>query len=314
MQPSLPVPKRTQAKAEHSVHLTRGQLSSLSRRSRPNAKGDLQQDLPLPERGATAQNTLKIATWNVNSLRARYDLFVEWLKTAAPDVVCLQETKVIDEDFPTLELQMLGYTVAMAGQRTYNGVAIASRLPMKDIEVGLVDDPLSSEKRLIAATVGDLRILSAYIPNGKSVESPSFGDKLRWLAALRRTLDERVPKGLPVVLAGDFNIAADERDVFDVERMRGHLHFHEKEHEALKHLLDFGLFDAFRLHHNEGKLFSWWDYRGASLRLNQGLRIDYVFLSHALKLRCVSAEMQREERLKAKPSDHIPVVVEVSSV
>lgn len=209
---------------------------------------------------------------------------------------------------------MLGYSVAMSGQRTYNGVAIASRLPMKDIQVGLVDDPLPAEKRLIAATISGVRVMSAYIPNGKSVESPSFGDKLRWLAALRRTLDERVPVGVPLVLGGDFNIARDERDVFDAERMRGHVHFHEKEHAALEHLLDYGLFDAFRLHHSEGKLFSWWDYRGASLRMNQGLRIDYMFLSHALKERCASAEMDRELRLKEKPSDHIPVIVELTGV
>jgi len=255
---------------------------------------------------------LKIATWNVNSIRARFDLLLDWLKTSTPDVVCLQETKVTDEDFPTLELQMLGYSVAMAGQRTYNGVAIVSRLPMKDIEVGLVDDPLPAEKRLIAATIRGVRILSAYIPNGKSIDSPSFADKLQWLAALRKTLDARILGGMPIVLSGDFNIAADERDVYDAERMRGQLHFHEKEHAALKHVLDFGLCDAFRLHHAAGQLFSWWDYRGASLRLNQGLRIDYLFLSHALKERCTSAEMVKEVRLRDKPSDHIPVVIELA--
>ncbi len=252
---------------------------------------------------------MKIATWNVNSIRARHELVLDWLRRCEPDVLCMQETKVVDDDFPTDEMQRLGYAVAMAGQKTYNGVAIASRRPMQQIAIGLHDDEPEADKRLIAATIDGLRVISAYIPNGKSPTLPAFKHKLRWLARLRETL-ERGPSG-DIVLCGDFNVAIDDRDVYDPEAMRGQLHFHPDEHEALAHLLDMGLVDAFRLHHEEGGLYSWWDYRGGGFRRNQGLRIDYVFLARALADRCTAASMDVEERRRDKPSDHIPVVVEL---
>jgi len=252
---------------------------------------------------------VKIATWNVNSIRARHELVLDWLKRVEPDVLCMQETKVVDDDFPTDELMRLGYAVAMAGQKTYNGVAIASRRPMKDIAVGLHDDGPEADKRLIAATIDGLRVLSAYIPNGKSPTLPAFQGKLHWLARLRETL-ERGPAG-EIVLCGDFNVAIDDRDVYDPEAMRGQLHFHPEEHKALAHLLDLGLVDAFRLHHEEGGLYSWWDYRGGGFRKNQGLRIDYVFVGKALAAHCRDASMDVDARRRDKPSDHIPVVVEL---
>jgi len=268
----------------------------------------------LPAEGAFGQirakraDTVKIATWNVNSIRARTDLVVDWIKRVEPDVLCLQETKVVDDDFPTDELMRLGYAVAMAGQKTYNGVAIVSRLPMTDVTVGLYDDSPTSEKRLIAATVGGVRVLSAYIPNGKSIDSPDFPKKLAWLSRLRETVDKQAPDRSAIAVCGDFNIAPDERDVFDVEKMRGQIHFHPDEHRALADLMSWGLVDAFRLHHAEGARFSWWDYRGAGFLKNEGLRIDFVFLSKDLAARCTSSSIDTEERAKEKPSDHVPVI------
>lgn len=246
----------------------------------------------------------------MNSIRARLDAVLGWLESEQPDVLCMQETKVEDDEFPSDELQMLGYAVAMAGQPTYNGVAIASRLPMKEIQIGLLGAPDDAEKRLIAATVGGLRVLSAYIPNGRSVSSPAFTEKLAWLRALRRTLSER-EHGRDVFLGGDFNVAADERDVFDPEGFRGKVHFHPDERRELEELRKLGFVDAFRKFDERAGQYSWWDYRAGGLRKNQGLRIDYAFLSPALAGRCKSCRMDIEPRHRDKPSDHIPVIVEL---
>jgi exodeoxyribonuclease-3 len=235
---------------------------------------------------------------------------LDWLNAEQPDVLCMQETKVEDDEFPSDELQMLGYAVAMAGQPTYNGVAIASRLPMKEIQIGLLGAPDDADKRLIAATVGNLRVLSAYIPNGRSVTSPAFAEKLSWLKHLRITLSER-EQGREVFLGGDFNVASDERDVFDPEAFRGKVHFHPDERRELDELRAMGFVDAFRKHDQRAGQYSWWDYRAGGLRKNQGLRIDYAFLSPGLAARCTSCRLDIEPRHKDKPSDHIPVVVEL---
>ena len=255
---------------------------------------------------------VKVATWNVNSIRARLDHACDWLERFQPDVLCMQETKVVDDDFPTEEFMRLGYGVAMTGQLSYNGVAILSRLPMKEITIGLSGEKPEADKRLIAATVAGVRIFSCYVPNGKSVSSPSFREKLEWLERLRLTLDETAnPKG-DVLVCGDFNIATDERDLYDPEAFRGKTHFHPDEHRALAKVRDFGLKDAFRELHSEGGLSSWWDYRGGGCRKNEGLRIDYVFLSESLAARCTSVIMDTEPRRLDKPSDHIPVLVELA--
>ncbi len=224
----------------------------------------------------------------------------------------MQETKVVDDDFPTDELMRLGYGVAMAGQLSYNGVAILSRLPMKDITIGLVGHAAEADKRAIAATIAGVRILSVYVPNGKTVSSPSFPEKLAWLAALRSTLDATANPNSDVLVCGDFNIATDERDVYDPELFRGKVHFHPDEHRALAKLREFGLKDAFRELNAEGGLYSWWDYRGGGFRKNEGLRIDYVFLSESLAKRCISVTMDTDPRRLDKPSDHIPVMVELA--
>jgi exodeoxyribonuclease-3 len=254
--------------------------------------------------------SLKLATWNVNSIRARLDAVLSWLETEQPDVLCMQETKVDDDDFPSDELQMLGYAVAMAGQPTYNGVAIASRLPMKEIEIGLVGAAPDADKRLIAATVGGVRVLSAYIPNGRSVSSPAFAEKLAWLRQLRRTLSER-EQGRDVFLGGDFNVATDERDVYAPEAFRGKVHFHPDERHELDEIRKAGYVDAFRKFDERAGQYSWWDYRGGALRKNEGLRIDYAFLSAALMARCKTCRMDLKPRHEAAPSDHIPVIVEL---
>jgi exodeoxyribonuclease III len=248
---------------------------------------------------------VKLATWNVNSLRARLDAVLSWVEAELPDVLCMQETKVEDEEFPSDELQMLGYAVAMAGQPTYNGVAIASRLPMKEIQIGLLDARPDADRRLIAATVGGIRVLSAYVPNGRSVTSPAFAEKLAWLSELRRTLIER-EHGRDVFLGGDFNVASDERDVYDPEAFRGKVHFHPDERRQLDELRALGFVDAYRKLDERGGQYSWWDYRGGGLRKNQGLRIDYAFLSPGLAARLKGCRMDLKPRHEDKPSEATP--------
>ena len=255
---------------------------------------------------------MKVATWNVNSIRARLDHACDWLERMQPDVLCMQETKVVDDDFPTDEFMRLGYGVAMAGQLSYNGVAILSRLPMKDISIGLSGQAPDADRRAIAATIAGVRVFSVYVPNGKTVSSPSFPEKLGWLERLRVTLDETANPNSDVLVCGDFNIATDDRDVYAPDLFRGKVHFHPDEHRALARVRDFGLKDAFREHHSEGGLYSWWDYRGGGFRKNEGLRIDYVFLSESLAKRCTSVTMDSEPRRLDKPSDHIPVMVDLA--
>jgi exodeoxyribonuclease-3 len=251
---------------------------------------------------------VKIATWNVNSIRARHDSVFDWIARTEPDVLCMQETKVVDDDFPTDELLRLGYVVAMTGQKSYNGVAIASRLPMTDVAIGLHDDTGTGESRLIRATVEGVRVYSAYIPNGKTITSPSFTEKLRWLQRLKETLQKEATAETPLAVCGDFNIAPDERDVFDVAAMQGHTHFTPQEHAALADVLSFGLADCYRKHHAEGGQFSWWDYRAGGFQRDIGLRIDFVFATPPLYARCTAAEIDVAPRHADKPSDHAPVV------
>ena len=252
-----------------------------------------------------------VVSWNVNSIRQRLDLVVDFLARHEPDVVCLQETKVTDDGFPSSAFQRQGYSVAAAGQKSYNGVAIVARRRIRDVSVGLVGDAPDAERRLIAATVGGVRVLSAYVPNGQRVGSPAFHEKLSWLARLDATLHSTTSPDHDVVLCGDFNIAADDRDVPDPEAMRGQLHFHPDEHAALSKLLDFGLIDSFRLHHPEPGRYTWWDYRDATLDADRGMRIDYIFVSRALAPRCKAATIHAAERLRPRPSDHVPLSAEL---
>ena len=255
---------------------------------------------------------VRFATFNVNSVRARIAALQAWLDKCQPDVVVLQETKVVDEEFPREEFARAGYGIAISGQKTYNGVAILSRLPMRDVRIGLVEDPLQQERRFISATIGGLRCVSVYVPNGKEVGHPAFYAKLAWLTRLKATLHaESREYACPVVMGGDFNIAADERDVWSREAMDGKIHFHSDERAALQDLIGDELVDAFRVQHNQGGQFSWWDYRGPSLRLNRGLRIDYVFVSRSLVDSIMGVSIDAEVRRGERPSDHVPVIVDL---
>jgi len=255
---------------------------------------------------------MKVATWNVNSIRARLDHVLGWLADARPDVLCLQETKVADGDFPSDAFQRAGYAVAVSGQKSYNGVALASRAPLEAVTAGLHDEPDPAEKRLLRATVQGVRVCSVYVPNGQEVGSPAFAAKLRWLARLRETLlGEGVPDR-PLLLCGDFNVAPDDRDVHDPEAHRGQLHFHPDEHRALADLLALGLVDLYRRHHPEGGRYSWWDYRMGAFRRNLGLRIDLVLGTPDLAARSAAADIDTAPRRLEKPSDHAPVIVEIA--
>lgn len=256
---------------------------------------------------------MRIATWNVNSLRARHDHVMDWLRREQPDVLCLQETKVEDDEFPTDAFQRLGYAVVMAGGKAYNGVAIAARRLIRDVRIGLEGSAPGDDKRLIAATIQKTRVICCYVPNGKSVESLDFELKLQWLDRLRTSLAAWTRPEQNVVVCGDFNIAADERDVFDVRAFEGQTHFHPREHAALRQLLqEHGLVDAYRIHHQEPGRYSWWDYRAGAFERDLGMRIDYLFVSSPLAARCTAASIDRAERAKDKPSDHAPVIADFS--
>jgi exodeoxyribonuclease-3 len=253
---------------------------------------------------------LKVATFNVNGIRARIEHVRRWLERHEPDVLCMQETKVVDDDFPTEELTRLGYALTIAGQPSYNGVAIASRRPIADVRIGLHDDPPDADKRVISCTVEGVRIVNVYVPNGKDVALPSFREKLRFFERLRLMLDTGSQPAAPLVLCGDFNVARDERDVYDPERFRGRLHFHPDERAALERLLEFGLVDAYRRFHDEPGKYSWWDYRGPDLRLNRGLRIDYLFVTEPVAARLKNSDIDPAPRREQGPSDHVPVFIE----
>lgn len=255
---------------------------------------------------------MKIASWNVNSLNVRLPHLQDWLRVAQPDVLALQETKLEDAKFPDTALLGDGYRSVFAGQKTYNGVAIVSKLPARDVQVGIpgFDD---EQKRVIAATVGDLRIVDLYVVNGQEVGSDKYDYKLRWLDAVHGWLSEEIKAHPNLVVLGDFNIAPDDRDVHDPLAWNdASILTSTAERAALRRLLALGLHDSFRLHHDAAGQFSWWDYRAAGFRRNLGLRIDLVLLSDALKSRCVAADIDREPRRWERPSDHAPVWVELS--
>jgi exodeoxyribonuclease III len=256
---------------------------------------------------------VKIASWNVNGIRARVDAVSAWLERSETDVLCMQETKVVDDDFPVEPFSRLGYALTLAGQPSYNGVAIASRLPLSDVRVGLFDDHGESEKRALFATAGGVKFSNVYVPNGKSVALPSFREKLRWLERLRVTLDANLDPDDPLCVCGDFNVTREDRDVFDPERLRGQLHCHPDERRALARVLEFGLIDSFRALHPEPGRFSWWDYRGGDFRNNRGLRIDYLFVTDRLARRLLRAGIDSAPRAAPKASDHAPVLLELAA-
>ena len=256
---------------------------------------------------------MRIATWNVNSVRSRIDRVAAWTARELPDVLCFQEIKTTDDLFPTGVFEELGYEVATYGQKTYNGVAILSREPMKKIERGFPGEEPDAARRLIAATIGGIRVVNIYVPNGQSPESEKFVYKMAWLARLREYLDETAKPGGKLLLLGDFNIAPEEWDVRYIEKWRGHVHFHPMEHEALARITSWGLYDLLRKHHEEGGLYSWWDYRQLAFQKNNGLRIDLILGTKPMLNKCTGVEIHRDERKGESPSDHVPVVAELDS-
>lgn len=252
----------------------------------------------------------RLATWNVNSLKVRLPHLLDWLRSAAPDAICLQETKTEDANFPVQPLRDAGYEAVYCGQKSYNGVAILSRTPASEVQHGIsgfADDP----KRVIAATVAGVRILCIYAPNGQSVGSDKYAYKLRWYEALERWLREELPHRGRLAVAGDFNVAPEDRDVHNPKRWEGEVHVSEPERAAFRALLSLGLADAFRLFEQPEKQFSWWDYRLMAFQRGWGLRIDEILLSPELARRCLSCAIDPAPRALERPSDHTPVVAEL---
>lgn len=251
---------------------------------------------------------MRLATWNVNSLKVRLPHLQEWLAANPVDVVCLQETKQQDADYPQAALQAAGYHSAFSGQKTYNGVAILSREPASDVQYGIPDFE-DEQKRVIAATIGGVRVVCVYIPNGQEVGSDKYQYKLKWLSALTTWLKAELAKYPKLVLLGDYNIAPEDRDVYDPVAWKGNVLVSEPERAAFQGLQQLGLRDAFRLFEQGEKSYSWWDYRMMAFRRNMGLRIDHILISNGLQ--CSACHIDKAPRKLERPSDHTPVVAEV---
>jgi exodeoxyribonuclease-3 len=255
---------------------------------------------------------MKLATWNVNSLAVRLPQVLDWLKVNPVDALVLQETKLTDDKFPAADIEAAGYRVACFGQKTYNGVALLSRGDATQVQkniLGLADD----QARVIAGTLGTLRVIGAYFPNGQAPDSDKFQYKMRWLDALREWARAELAAHPRLVLMGDFNIAPEDRDVYDPVAWAGQIHCTPEERAHFRGLLEVGLVDAFRLFEQPPKSWSWWDYRNLAFRKNQGLRIDHILISEALRPRVLGCVIDKLPRKNERPSDHAPVVVELSA-
>jgi exodeoxyribonuclease III len=250
---------------------------------------------------------MRVASWNVNSLKVRLPQVLDWLAANSPDVLGLQETKLVDSVFPVDAIREAGYQVSFSGQPTYNGVALLSRAPQADVVTDLdgLDD---HQRRVLAATVDGVRVINLYVPNGQAVGTDKYAYKLAWLASLRRNLAAELARHPRVVVMGDFNIAPDDRDVHDPEEWAGKVLCSEPERAALARILELGFVDTFRLFEQPGGVFSWWDYRAAGFRRNRGLRIDLVLASAALAGSCRRSWVDIEPRRNERPSDHAPAV------
>ncbi|MBW4577347.1 MAG: exodeoxyribonuclease III [Aphanothece sp. CMT-3BRIN-NPC111] len=281
---------------------------------------------------------MKIATWNVNSIRSRLEQVVQWLQENSVDVLCLQETKVVDADFPRSLFEQLGYHLYISGQKSYNGVAIISRSPLADVSTGFAPvlgdnniGELDEQKRVITGVLDGIRIVNLYVPNGAAVDSEKYYYKLRWLKVLRDYLQTLLQQPAEVALnpkassaavqsaiqnpkslcvCGDFNIALEDRDIHDPAAFKGRIMASEAERQALRLVLELGLADAFRKFTAEGGHYSWWDYRTGAFRGNRGWRIDHHYLTPDLYERAISCKIDSAPRKLPKPSDHTPVIVE----
>ncbi|MES2075259.1 MAG: exodeoxyribonuclease III [Pseudomonadota bacterium] len=250
---------------------------------------------------------MKIATWNVNSLNVRLPHVLKWLEENPVDVLCVQETKMTDDKFPAAAIEAAGYHVVFSGQKTYNGVAILSKLPISDV---VKNNPHyeDAQQRILAATIAGVRVVCAYVPNGQAVGTDKYEYKLGWLAAFHQWLSEEAALHPQLAVLGDYNIAPEDRDVHDPAAWADQVLVSVPERAALTRLLELGLQDAFRLFDQAEKSFSWWDYRALGFRLNKGLRIDHILLSKALVARCSACVIDRAPRKWEQPSDHAPVI------
>ena len=252
---------------------------------------------------------MKLATWNVNSLNVRLPHLLEWLKGEPVDILGVQETKLTDEKFPVAEIEAAGYHVLFSGQKTYNGVALLSREPARDVITDLpgLDDP---QRRVLGATIGDLRLLNLYIPNGQEVGSEKYAYKLDWLEKLQAYVEAQLKEHERFVVVGDYNIAPDDRDVHNPKSWEGRIICSEPERAAFRRLLEAGLSDTFRLFEQPERIFSWWDYRRFGFKKNMGLRIDHILVSEALKRDCRASWIDKVPRGWERPSDHAPAAAE----
>jgi exodeoxyribonuclease III len=266
---------------------------------------------------------MQLATWNVNSIRTRLDQVVQWLQEHPVDVLCLQETKVVDADFPRSPLEALGYHLYCAGQKSYNGVAILSRSPLEQVSSGFApiltqpEDPstvleLDQQKRVITGVLPEqIRVVNLYVPNGSAIGSEKYLYKLRWLKVLREYLLKLQSGSQPeILICGDFNIALEDRDIHDPQGRENHIMASDAERQALQSILELGFADSFRKFTPEGGHFSWWDYRAGSFRRNQGWRIDHHYLTPGLYERAIACQIEVSPRSLPQPSDHTPVIVE----
>jgi len=254
---------------------------------------------------------VRIATWNVNSLNARLPRVEEWIDYARPDVLCMQETKLADATFPSMAFSTLGYESAPHGDGRWNGVAVLSRVGLQDVVRGFGGTSDDQGARLVAATCGGVRVHSVYVPNGREVGSEHYEAKLAWLGELRAYLERTCKPTDGVAVCGDFNVAPEDRDVWDPAAMAGATHVTVPERAALHDLEEWGLIDSFRLRYSEDQLFTWWDYRAGNFHKHMGLRIDLVMLSRPLAERVTYALVDRNARKGKQPSDHAPVLVDI---
>ncbi len=258
---------------------------------------------------------MRIATWNVNSLRVRQPRIEAWLAEVQPDILCMQETKLPDDGVPALAFEALGYTTAHHGQGQWNGVAILSRVGIGDVTAGFTDGaPPDPEARVISATCAGVRVTSVYVPNGRALDHEQYAYKLAWLARLRQHVATTGHPEKPMLVAGDFNIAPDDRDVYDPAKFAGATHVSEPERAALAALRGWGLEDVFRRHHQEGSCFSWWDYRAGDFHEGRGMRIDLILATAPFATASTWSVIDRNARKGKLPSDHAPVVVDLDWV
>ena len=253
---------------------------------------------------------MKIATWNVNSLRVRLPHVLDWIAANRPDVLALQEIKLVDEHFPFAEIEAAGYSAVVAGQKTYNGVAILSRKKAADV-INCLPNFADPQRRVLAATLEDVRILNLYVPNGENVTSEKYQYKLNWLNNLNTFIEAELQKFPKLIVLGDFNIAPHEIDLHDPTLFHGQVLFSEPERHAFNQLLKLGLHDCLRLH-SEDQIFTWWDYRMNAFKRNLGVRIDHILASTAFSQQCATCYVDKTPRAWERPSDHTPVIAEFS--